>query len=69
MTRGLKKRLWSLYNSFKDSTGDEGRSRFLTGGLVTGNSGGGGGDEFAYVLAAENGEFLSTEADILIEAE
>lgn len=68
LTRGLQKRLWSLYNSFKESTGDEGKSRFLIRGFGS-SGGGGGGDEFAYVLETENGEYLSDEVGILIKIE
>ncbi|NDD52900.1 hypothetical protein EBZ39_03300 [bacterium] len=69
LTRGLKKRLWSFYNSFDESTGAEGENRLLDAAIGSSGPGGGGGgveDEFADVLMTEDDRYIETEAGVLL---
>jgi hypothetical protein len=67
LTRGLKKRLWSFYNSFSESTGGEGKSNFLKGGI--GLNDGGGIDEFADVLMTEDDQYVTVEDGVFLKAD
>lgn len=69
LTRGLKKRLCSFYNSFGESTGGEVENRLLDAAIGSsgpGGGSGGGNDEFADVLMTENYQYIRTESGVLL---
>jgi len=66
LTRGLKKRLWSFYNSFGESTGGEAENRLLDAAIGSSGPGAGVNDG---VFMTEDARYLSTEEGVLLKVE